>query len=92
MPDGWGGFKNQEADSLLYRLGNMALLESGRNRDAGNQAYADKRSAYLQSGFGTTRKIGQDYENREPAHITARQEWMAQQASSIWRIAQLDSD
>jgi len=90
-PDGWGGFSSQEAAALLYRLGNMALLDRNANADVGNQEYPQKRAAYRCSGFATTRKISEDCDRWEPAHIAARQNWMAQQASSIWRIAQFDS-
>jgi len=89
-PDGWGGFTNHEADVLLYRLGNMTLMPSNINRNIGNEEYAGKRAAYQQSGFEITRKIAQNYANWEPAHIAARQNWMANQATSIWRISQFD--
>lgn len=88
-PDGWGGFSNDEADALLYRLGNMTLMEAGNNRDAGNKEYAAKREAYRHSGFATTRRIADENAEWTPERIAARQTWMADQATSIWRVAQL---
>lgn len=88
-PDGWGGFSNEEADALLYRLGNMTLMQSGANRDAGSQEYGMKRDAYRQSGFAITRRIAEENTEWSPERIAARQSWMADQATSIWRIAQL---
>lgn len=88
-PDGWGGFSNEETESLVYRLGNMTLLKTGANHDAGLAEYAAKRSFYMQSGFGITQKMGQENAEWTPERIAAWQNWMADQAASIWRIAQL---
>lgn len=88
-PDGWGCFSNEEADALVYRLGNMTLMQSSANRDAGSQEYAVKRQAYQQSGFAITRRIAEENLEWSPERIAARQNWMADQATSIWRIAQL---
>lgn len=88
-PDGWGGFSNEEADALVCRLGNMTLMQSGANRDVGNQAYAIKHEVYRQSGFAITRRIAEENADWSPDRIAARQIWMADQATSIWRIAQL---
>jgi len=88
-PDGWGNFSNEEASGLVYRLGNMTLMSTGGNRDIGNEEYASKRPAYAQSSFKITGNIAEEYSQWTPATISARQEWMADQATSIWRIAQL---
>jgi hypothetical protein len=88
-PDGWGGFSNEEMDGLLYRLGNMTLMQTGANRDAGNADYAAKRADYQQSGFVLTQKVAEDNAEWKPERIAARQNWMADQATAIWRIAQL---
>jgi hypothetical protein len=88
-PDGWGGFDFDETESLLYRLGNMTLMESGENRRVGAQPYADKREAYRSSGFALTRRLSDENAEWTPDHIAAHQSWMADQATSIWRIAQL---
>ncbi len=88
-PDGWGEFSNEEAGNLVYRLGNMTLLESGANRDLGTADYAVKRARYEKSGFAITRKLAQDNIEWTPQQIAAWQGWMGDQATSIWRIAQL---
>lgn len=87
--DGWGGFSNEEADSLIYRLGNMTLLQSAANRDAGVDEYAEKRTRFEQSGFAITRRMAQENAEWTPERIAVRQNWMADQATAIWRIAQL---
>lgn len=88
-PDGWGGFGNDDADALVYRLGNMTLLQTGANRDVGTTEYRIKRAIYEQSGFAITRKLADENAEWTPERIAARQTWMAAQATSIWRIAQL---
>ncbi|MCG5499636.1 DUF262 domain-containing protein [Ectothiorhodospira lacustris] len=88
-PDGWGSFSNEEANNLVYRLGNMTLMQSGANRDAGTSEYVAKHTSYEQSGFEITKKMAKDNTEWTPERIAARQVWMADQATSIWRIAQL---
>ncbi|MCP5267793.1 MAG: DUF262 domain-containing protein [Zoogloeaceae bacterium] len=88
-PDGWGGIGNDDAEALVYRLGNMTLLQAGANRDLGNLDYAQKRTTYQQSGFAITKKLGDDHAEWTPERIAAQQNWMAAQATAIWRIAQL---
>jgi hypothetical protein len=86
---GWEAFSNEEAAALVYRLGNMTLLKTGSNRDLGGQTYAAKRVVYEQSEFDITRKVATDHAEWTPERIAAHQGWMANQATSIWRIAQL---
>ena len=87
--DGWAAFTNEEAEALVYRLGNMTLLQAGENRDLGAAAYAAKRAAFEQSGFAITRKLGSDHAEWTPERVAAHQNWMAAQATAIWRIAQM---
>ncbi|MBF0141192.1 MAG: DUF262 domain-containing protein [Magnetococcales bacterium] len=88
-PDGWGGFGNDDAEALVYRLGNMTLLEEGANRDLGTMEYDLKRQVYRQSNFAMTRKLANDNAAWTPEQIAAHQNWMSHQATAIWRIAQL---
>jgi hypothetical protein len=88
-PDGWGGFSNDDAEALVYRLGNMTLLHASANRELGAETYDQKRAIYEQSGFAITQKLANDNSEWNPERIAAQQNWMATQATSIWRIAQL---
>jgi Protein of unknown function (DUF1524) len=36
---GWSAFSDEEAEAMVYRLGNMTLCETGLNRDLGNGDY-----------------------------------------------------
>jgi hypothetical protein len=86
---GWDQFSEIEADANIYRIGNMALLETTKNREIGNAEFGVKRSAFESSMFETTNKIAADNDDWTPQRITARQNAMAKVAISIWRVAQL---
>ena len=88
-PDGWGGIGNDDAEALLYRLGNMTLLEANRNGDLANREYGAKRSVFAQSSFAITSKLAADHAEWTPDPIAAHQNWMAHQAVALWRIPQL---
>jgi hypothetical protein len=89
-PDaGWNAFRDEDTEIIAYRLGNMTLLQTGANRDAGNASFAEKKPAYASSLFEITKKVATDNADWTPERLSARQTWMANQASSIWRITQL---
>lgn len=87
--EGWEEFTDIEVDSMVFRLGNMALLESSKNRDIGNSAFSIKKPTLLTSTFVLTRKIAEENENWTPESISVRQNSMARIATSVWRINQL---
>ena len=87
--EGWTQFRDEDAEIMAYRLGNMTLMQTGANRDAGNASFAEKKPAYAASLFEITKKVAADNADWTPERLSARQTWMANQASSIWRIAQL---
>lgn len=73
-------------DAAIYRLGNLTLLESAVNRRIGNAAYAQKLTAYENSGYTLTTKLVQEApEEWTLAHLDARQSRMAQRAARLWR-------
>ena len=82
----WSHFDDRQREECVHRLGNMTLLETQANRAIGNSSYATKRQCYLDSDFGLTRRIATEYETWTPEKMRARQDWMARQASDIWRI------
>lgn len=86
---GWDAFNDEEAEAMVYRLGNMTLSETGLNRDLGNGDYENKRQGYRESSFSLTKKIAEENAEWTPERVAARQNWMAKQATAIWRIAQL---
>jgi hypothetical protein len=86
---GWTAFSDEEADALVYRLGNMTLLNKGQNRDLGNAEFNIKKSVLEASNFELTRKVAEDNADWTPERIAARQKAMAKIATGVWRIAQL---
>lgn len=87
--EGWGTFSDEELDTLVYRIGNMALMEARPNRDVGNGDYDSKKAAYAASVFSLTRKVAEENEDWSPSRIETRQQALARIATSVWRVAQL---
>jgi len=86
---GWEQFTDEESEAMVYRIGNMALLSKGANKDIGNAAYPTKRPVLQASEFGLTRKLADENEQWSPSRIAARQKLLARLASATWRIDQL---
>jgi hypothetical protein len=78
-----------DQDQLIYRIGNLTILNSNQNREIGNGSFEMKRAAYQASEFEITRRIAQENQEWNAERIAARQRWLAGQASGIWRIVQL---
>ena len=83
---GWEQFDEQQREAFTYRLGNLSLLAAAHNREAGNAGFGDKRAAYGDSEFAITRQLGEEYDTWTVDKIRSRQNWMARQATAIWRI------
>lgn len=85
--DVWcAAFPKDKWEGNVYRLGNLALLESGPNRTVGNAEYDQKRDAYAASMYATTKKIAADApEQWTPELLEARQQLMARRAVHVWR-------
>lgn len=87
--DGWDAFNDRDLETFVYRLGNMIMLESGKNKEIGNKPYADKRPVLQQSGILLTRRLAEENTEWTPERLDARQKQLAHLATSVWRIAQL---
>jgi len=85
----WNDFSDEEIAAMVYRLGNMTLLEKNKNQALANSGYADKRRVYETSGFAITRKIAEQNDSWQAQRIATRQQQLANMAKTIWRIAQL---
>jgi hypothetical protein len=86
---GWEAFSDDEIEAMVYRIGNLTLLHKGPNKDLGNKPFADKKPVYAASGFSITKKIAEDNADWNAGRLAARQTWMANQATSIWRVDSL---
>ncbi|MCP5425341.1 MAG: DUF262 domain-containing protein [Gammaproteobacteria bacterium] len=86
---GWEAFSDRDLENFVYRLGNMVMLEAGKNKAIANQPYADKRPVLQTSGLKLTFELAKENEDWTPARIDARQNKLARFATAVWRIAQL---
>lgn len=87
--EAWSGFTDEQIDRCVFRIGNMTPLAAGANRDLGSGPFAEKRPVYGQCEFEITRRIAGENETWTPDRIAARQRWLADQATAIWRISEL---
>lgn len=72
-------------DSMIYRLGNLTLLEPSLNRECGNKLFNQKKDIYLRSQYEIAKEIaGNDDWNAES--IRNRQIQLSRVATSIWRF------
>lgn len=75
-----------EHAELVYRLGNMMILESKLNRDAANKPFKEKLAFYGKSKyFGSRELSGSTAESWDADAIGARQKAVAKVASAIWK-------
>ena len=88
--ESWGDFNNEQINRSIYRLGNLALLESTLNKDAGVKSYHDKKEIFAKSNCYSTRSISENYNDWNESKISARQRELSKLAKSIWRIQELN--
>jgi uncharacterized protein with ParB-like and HNH nuclease domain len=83
--ENWRGyFTDDQADEVVYRIGNLTPLEPGLNRQIGNEPYLVKSEVYQQkSVYNLTRNIMA--EEWTVSTIASRQQQLAQRATHIWR-------
>ena len=81
----WGE-DNYDFDALIYRLGNLCLLEKNFNRGIENNIYEEKIECFKKSAFKTTRCIPTDYLEWNSDSINRRQQQMGDCARTIWKI------
>ena len=82
----WEQFDDQQREAFTYRLGNLTPLATADNRELGNAGFSEKRRVYQASEFALTRQLAEDFDAWSVEKIRSHQEWMAKQATGIWRI------
>ncbi|WP_445176694.1 DUF262 domain-containing protein [Microcoleus sp.] len=82
--DDWReNFTEIQIEDMVYRLGNLTLLEPSFNRDIGQKKYSIKVEKYQQSVYALTKNIlAEDW---TPDAIAARQRNLARRAVHIWK-------
>ncbi len=68
------------------RLGNLTLLESGKNIAASNNPFDDKQSVYSTSNVRMTQELAEDYDEWNLDAIEKRTAALAEVAGNIWSL------
>ena len=77
---------NEDIDnSMIYRLGNLTLLEPALNKDCGDKPFKEKIKIYEKSQYSITKEIINNEDWNEDS-IRNRQGQLARVATSIWKI------
>lgn len=90
LSDIWNQISDLDHELFVYRLGNLCLLHTGQNRYIGNLGFDEKRNSYQNSEFHQVRRLAEEYSFWDTSRIDQTQQWMSNQATSIWRISQFD--
>ena len=78
-------FKEAEHEKMVYRIGNLTLLEASKNnKEAGQKVYDDKKAIYATSRYVLTKDI--KAAEWTPKTLRHRQESLGKTASGIWHI------
>jgi hypothetical protein len=86
FPENYFNDEEKLDENMIYRLGNLTLLEPDLNKKCGNKSFKEKIEHYKNSQYEITRKIAEDYDNWNAENIKIRQNELAKVATSIWRF------
>jgi hypothetical protein len=84
--DEWNYIEESTQERLVYRLGNMSILETNLNHEANNAGYTAKRDIYQKSTIPLAKDVAERYDTWDERKITARQKQLAKLATGIWKI------
>lgn len=76
-------------DEYTERLGNMALLTASENRNVKQKDFETKKSFFASSPLLINQKIA-EYGEWSKDTIELRQQWLAEQATAVWRVSQFN--
>ena len=84
-PD-WDVYFNKDAqEEYVFRIGNLTLLETGKNKDIGNKLIGDKLPVYQSSQYLLTRDKTA-YTEWKPSVVQKRQAELAKLAKTVWKV------
>lgn len=84
----WHQTSGQDYTSLIYRIGNMILLEETLNREAGNSNFDVKKVSYSRSQFSLAKTISTN-DSWGGEEVEKLQNELADLALKIWSVSQL---
>lgn len=85
-PDENWDWEDSKIQQYRYRLGNMALLEKGKNNSLENAPFSEKKEVYKLSSIPSIRNIGESVDEWTEIVIDNRQIKMAKKAKGIWKF------
>jgi len=78
-------FANVEVDNYIYRLGNLTLLETSKNKEADRKSFNEKHLIFETSSYKLS-KEQINYNDWNAQNISNRQKDMANKAATVWKI------
>ena len=90
LGDEWNNINDRDHKQFLYRLGNMIIMNAAVNRQIGNSSFAVKKEKYSDNELSIAQRVSTENEEWNPERVKVHQRWLANQATAIWRISQLD--
>jgi len=85
FPENYMNTDEEIDEAMIYRLGNLTLLEPAMNRECGSKPFSQKIIVYRESQYGITKELA-DYEDWNDDNIRNRQSELARIATSIWNL------
>ena len=86
IDENWEHIPDDVYERCIYRLGNLAILETNLNSESGTKEYSKKKEIFLKSSLKTTITIPTHYNSWGENEINSRQSQLANQAKQIWRL------
>ncbi len=84
--DNWAEhFVNVDIQDYIYRIGNLTLLESNKNKEASRKSFEEKQQIFSRSSYKLSNEKT-NYESWNVASISNRQDDMSKRAATIWKI------
>ncbi|MGQ9842202.1 MAG: HNH endonuclease family protein [Spirochaetota bacterium] len=77
-------------EQMIYRLGNLTVLEVKLNNECGNKQFLEKKDSYKKSQYESTKEIS-DFDEWNAEQVRNRQNQLAKIATSMWRIHYYDN-
>jgi hypothetical protein len=84
-PEWSSNASQQDVETHAKRVGNMVLLQAGKNAELGNKAFAEKRKVYHESTFLLTQQVGGEL-LWDVGRIETRQKQLAELAIRTWPL------
>ncbi|MEM6396622.1 MAG: DUF262 domain-containing HNH endonuclease family protein [Bacteroidota bacterium] len=84
--ENWMDIDDQTFDRIVYRLGNLCLIERNLNQEAGVLGYSDKKAIYRKSRIASTASIPDKFDQWDENAVNSRQNELARLATGIWQL------